>query len=701
MAIPRRSLAELIKGSLRYKLLALVLFPILLIMPIFLVLAMIWGVNFSYDQLFIKVNTDLAVADDHFRRIRQDYLNSLVHLAESHRFQTALETRSDKAIDAQLQMHRDTFGFSYLHLLNRNGNRYFSPDHHGLTSASLLAALQGHPRVGIEILSAEALERTAPGLAEQVRLNLIDTPRARPSQRRVEDRGMMIRALYPVKDSRGEIIALLDGGVLLNANFEFVDAIRDLVYGPGSLPRGSIGTVTVFLDDVRITTNVPRRPEERALGTRVSDEVRTQVLDNGEKWIDRAFVVNDWYISSYQPIHDVNGERVGMLYAGFLEAPSRNELWQALGVLILFFIALMLSSGLVSVLGAKSIFKPLEMMSDVVHATRQGRTKRIGKVGSKDEIGVLARELDVLLDLLRKRSKEVQDWADELELKVEERTVELKRKNEKLANTIRILRETRAQLIAAEKLAALGELTAGVAHEINNPATVIIGNLDLLVDELGEHAKPVRHEIDLIIEQVFRIKEIIQNLLEYARPQPLQENLSWVDVNEVVQNTQALVRHLHKSHSFEIQLTLGAMQPVRINPNELQQVLVNLVVNGVYALGETAGQIAIETADWSQQGVVVHVRDNGIGMDEETLGKIFNPFFSHLRKGRGSGLGLSISYGLVQKYGGKITVESQPGKGSLFSVWLLREPVPTGDDVESIDRDLEIDEQDAMRMQTH
>ncbi len=674
MSPRRHSLVELIKGSLRYKLLALVLFPILLIMPIFLVLAVIWGSNFSYEQLFVKVNTDLAVADDHFRRIREDYLNSLGRLAESHPFYTALEAHSNSAIKSQLQAHKEAFGFSYLHLLDSNGNRYFDPQQHAKTSPSLLTALQGQPRVGIEIFSADALEQATPGLAERTRLPLVATPRARPTDREVEDRGMMIRALYPVPDSRGQVMGLLDGGVLLNANFEFVDTIRDLVYGPGSLPKGSIGTVTVFLDDVRITTNVPRRPEERALGTRVSDEVRTQVLDNGDKWIDRAFVVNDWYISSYQPILNVNGERVGMLYAGFLEAPSRNELWQALGMLILFFVVLMLSSGLVSVLGAKSIFKPLEMMSDVVHATRQGRSKRIGQVRSSDEIGVLAKELDVLLDLLRKRNQEVQEWAGELENKVEERTSELKRKNERLANAIRILRETRAQLMTAEKLAALGELTAGVAHEINNPTAVIMGNLDLLVDELGDKAEPVRHEIDLIVEQVFRIKDIIQNLLEYAKPEQLPGSPSLVDVNEVVQNTQALVRHLQKSHDFNIHLTLNPVQAVRINPNELQQVLVNLVVNAVHALNESGGRIELETEDWPDQGVVIRVKDNGIGMDEETQSKIFNPFFSHLRQGKGTGLGLSISYGLIQKYGGTITAESQLDRGSVFSVWLLREP---------------------------
>ena len=144
-----------------------------------------------------------------------------------------------------------------------------------------------------------------------------------------------------------------------------------------SLPKGSIGTVTVFLDDVRISTNVPLNKGERALGTRVSDEVRTKVLDNGTTWIDRAFVVNDWYVSSYEPIIDIDGNRVGMLYAGFLEKPFRDELWNALLALVLMFLALMLVSAWAAIRGARKIFKPIEKMSNVVHATKEGTATRV------------------------------------------------------------------------------------------------------------------------------------------------------------------------------------------------------------------------------------------------------------------------------------------------------------------------------------
>ncbi|MCU7858212.1 MAG: hypothetical protein KZQ79_21390, partial [Candidatus Thiodiazotropha sp. (ex Lucinoma borealis)] len=230
---PLFRVVQAIHSSLRYKLLALVLFPILLMMPIALGLAIYWGSQFSYDQLFIKVNTDLSVAEDNFHRIQEDYLNTLGRLAESHTFYTALESKSGRIIGEQLAELRQSTGFSYLHLLGIDGRHLFQsydePEKRGHPSPSLLAALQGFPRVEIEIFSAEDLDEQSPGLAKQVALSLLDTPRARPTSQEVEERGMMIRALYPVNNSRGQVIAVLDGGVLLNGNFQFVDAIRDLV----------------------------------------------------------------------------------------------------------------------------------------------------------------------------------------------------------------------------------------------------------------------------------------------------------------------------------------------------------------------------------------------------------------------------------------------------------------------------------------
>ncbi|MGB5224772.1 MAG: cache domain-containing protein [Arenicellales bacterium] len=695
-----------VRGTVRYKLLVLVLFPILLMMPIALAVAIYWGTNFTYDQLYTKVNSDLSVADDVFVRMQQDYLNRLGTLAESYAFRTALEIDNQKGIAEQLLEVELAAGFTYLNVIDKNANTMdvkAGADIHGRrSSSSLLMASQGHPTVGVEIFSAEDLRKLGESLASSVELSLLETPRARPTARKVEDRAMMIRALYPVKDSRGELMAILDGGVQLNGNFGFVDAIRDLVYGPGSLPAGSIGTVTVFLDDVRISTNVPLRPGERALGTRVSNEVRTQVLDQGRKWIDRAFVVNDWYISSYEAILDVDGNRVGMLYAGYLERPFRNALWKALAILVLMFLALMLISALVAIRGAKSIFRPVEDMSSVVQATREGKLTRIGEVASRDEIGVLASEFDAMLDLLHQRNKEILASADQLELKVEERTAELQQKNEDLHRTISVLQETRQKLVNAEKLAALGELTAGVAHEINNPTAVMLGNIDVLVDELGSAIKPVQHEVDLIIEQIYRIKDIINNLLHYAHPEDYDGYMADVDVNELVHQTLKLISHYQNKYRFDIQLELKAVRGIRINQQELKQVIVNLLVNAIHAIDPNGGRIRITTRDWTDKGVAVSVEDNGTGMDEVTMSRVFNPFYSTKMQGEGTGLGLSVSYGLIRRYGGNLTVQSSPGDGACFTIWLLTEPELVEDEetiikqLHAIERDSEVSRQQVL-----
>jgi len=654
-----RSLSRTIRRSVRHKLLVLALLPVALVLPIALAGLTYWGASFTYEQLYIKVNTDLAVAHDIFGRIQKDHLNQLARLSESYAFRDAME-RGDQATMRDLaERLKSDAGFSFLRVI---------------TTESVLASSDMQPSVGIEIMGPHRLNALAPGLAESVRLSLVQTRRAVPTDRTGEDRGMVIRAQHPLVGHDGRLHAVLDGGVLLNNNFDFVDAIRDLVYGPGSLPAGSIGTVTVFLDDVRISTNVPRVAGKRALGTRVSEEVSRTVLGRGENWINRAFVVNDWYISAYEPIVDVMGKRVGILYAGYLEAPFRAALWKTLGLLVLLLLGLLTLYAVLAIRAAKTIFRPVEKMSEVVRAARLGHAQRVGEVKSEDELAELAHEFDAMLDRLEQHAAQMRAWAETLEEKVAERTAELQQRNTELQHTITVLRATRRRLVTAEKLAALGELTAGVAHEINNPIQVMLGNLDVLISELGPRLDPVRPEIDLIIEQVYRIQAIIEKLLKYARPGEYAGYLTSSDVNQVVQDTVSLVKHLQKPHDFGLDLELQASNMITINQQELQQVLVNLISNSVHALPERGGLVTVSTRDWEDRGVCVVVSDNGAGMDEDQCSQIFNPFYSTKREGEGSGLGLSVSYGLIRRYGGDITVESQPAVGSRFTLWLHREP---------------------------
>ena len=684
-----------VRTNLRNKLLALGLFPIILMMPISLAIAIYWGKNFGYEQLFLKVNTDLSVAQDTFERIQQDYLDEIIRLADSYTFRTNLKQDNAAAVAEQIREFKERAGFSYLHVTDAKGKWVYEPyrNEPGFSKLSQLQerASRGEKVNGIELFNADDLK--SEGLLSEVLLPILPTPYAIPTDRKIEDRGMMIRVLYPVLKQNGEVQVILDGGVLLNGNFGFVDAIRDLVYGPGSLPSKSIGTVTVFLDDVRISTNVPLKIGERALGTRVSREVRDDVLGAGNTWSNLAFVVNDWYVSAYEPIHDHQGHRIGMLYAGFLAAPFQTRLWQALGGLLMLFVLLMALSVFIAVRGARQIFAPVARMSRVVRETRAGHIdNRIGPVQSDDELGELASEFDAMLDKLGEHNQKILQAAELLETKVEERTFELSNKNRELLTTIDLLRETRQQLVMAEKLAALGELTAEVAHEINNPLAVMMGNMDVLREELGSNAKPVSHEIELILEQLFRIQEIVGNLLLYSRPNDYSGFIGDVDVNKVMEDTLLLVQYQLDPDRVTVHRDFSATQLISFNQHELQQVLVNLIVNALHALGSAGGNIYLETRNWEKRGVILEVQDDGVGISSDDIGKVFNAFYTTKKTGEGTGLGLSICFELVKRYGGNITVESNPGKGARFQVWLLSEPQFSKNDNALIERLRSIEE---------
>ncbi|MBX2886661.1 MAG: cache domain-containing protein [Granulosicoccus sp.] len=672
-----------VASNLRYKLLLLVLVPILLVTPTVIGIAAFWTWNYTYKQLYLKVDTDLSVAHDIFLRIQTDQQQVLHSLADSFSFRSDFDARKHSELIERLDRFQRQHNFAFLNLLNADMSQKLQPSGwtEWRTKPSALideVAQSGIASVGIEIYSNDQLASENAQLADEIKLPLVATARAVPTKKQSEDRAMLIRVLQPIIGRTGESIGLLEGGLLLNRNFQFVDEIRELVYGPGSLAPGSIGTVTVFLDDVRISTNVPGGSEQRALGTRVSAEVHNAVLQNRDIWVDRAFVVSDWYISAYEPIIDVHGESVGMLYAGFLEAPLRKEMVSTIVLLAAVLLLGMLLAAAAAIVGAQSIFRPIEAIANVVRATQSGLTRRIVGVQSDDEVGELARQFDSMLDTLEDNQHRIQRAADELELKVEERTSELSEKNQRLQESINLLRETRQQLAMAEKLAALGELTAGVAHEINNPTAVILGNMDVVIAEMGDQGASVRTETDLIIEQVYRIRSIVDRLLQYSRPAEYAGYVDEVDVNEVLTDTQLLVRHELERKQISIHESYAEVGTVQINRQELQQVLVNLILNAEHAV-EEGGEIRVSTKPWQSTGVSIHVWDNGKGIPADELRRVFDPFYTTGKK-RGTGLGLSVSYGIIRRYGGQITADSVPGDWTEFVVRLRHEAVYNTDD---------------------
>lgn len=672
---PLRHPLEYFRASVRAKLLFLVLAPLLIGFPIIMALVWYWS-NTNYHKLLIfKVGSDLVTAHEYFDRVVKGVGLRVEALAGAQRLQQALREGRREAVEAELDAVRRRDGLDFMYVLDPSGKVRHAVAAQAETSDHARwpvvgGALRGTAGSAVDVYDAAQLDAIDASLRDRASLNLVPTALAAPDERQSETRGMIIHAAAPVMNAAGQVLAVVEGGMLLNGNLGFVDTINAIIYRDGSLPLGSRGTATLFLGDTRIATNVRLFEGERALGTRVSQSVREFVLERGNTWLDTAFVVNDWYVSGYEPVLDSFGQRVGMLYVGFLEEPFRSAKENALAVIFVLFAIISLFGCAWSLHWARSIFRPIERMNLAIARIDGGEAEaRVGATGSRDELGRLAGEFDHLLDVLAQKRNELQRWANDLDLKVAERTAELEQANDHL-------RVAQRQLVMSEKLAAIGELTAGVAHEINNPIAVIQGNLDVLREVLGPAAAPVSAEIRLVDEQINRIRVIVTKLLQFARPGEFAGYVEAVDCSAVLADCLVLSRHHLARSSIRLEQRYAATRQVGINRQELQQVLINLMVNAVQAM-PNGGVLTLASCDWEQDGMVrgvrIDVSDTGEGIRAEDIGRIFDPFFT-TKKLQGTGLGLSISYSLIERYGGRITVESVYGEGATFSVWLLGEP---------------------------
>ena len=655
--------------SVRARLLAIALAPMLVVLPALLGISVVrWWDKFDA-ALITKVNGDLTIARQHLSRLKARTGERLGALGRSAAFARVVAGASEDDPAVWLARAREELGLDFLYLRGPEGRvRATAPAgaESGPAGAWPIVAEARAEGVAtaIDLFSAEQLAAISPRLAERARIPLVPTEAAVPTDRAVETRGMVIHAAAAAPLGR-ERTGVLVGGLLLNRNLDFIDRINALVYRPASLPEGSEGTATLFLDDVRVSTNVRMFSEERALGTRVSAEVRAHVLGAGRIWRDRAFVVNDWYVSAYEPIEDSFGERIGMLYVGFLETPFRAAKTETMVTLGLLFLVAAAVTVPVFLRWAGAIFRPLEAVTATIARVEGGElSARTGQRGA-GEIARVAAHLDGLLDQVQARDAELRARAEELDARVEARTAELTEAN-------RRLEAATEQLVMSEKLAAIGEITAGVAHEINNPVAVIQGNLEVARDAVGPEAEArARTEFALIDQQVQRINRIVTKLLQFARPEEYAGFEEAQDPAGVIEDCLPLVAHLLERGAIAVVRADRAERRAAIERVALQQILVNLMTNAIQAMPE-GGTLTLETADGTLDGapaVEIRVADTGTGIEAETLRRVFDPFFTTKRR-TGTGLGLSISQRLARQAGGRITVESAHGAGTAFTVHL-------------------------------
>ena len=510
--------------------------------------------------------------------------------------------------------------------------------------ANPMATLALRRRVAVSgtvVLSEEFLSAENPELANRAKIQLLPTPRAAPLSEKEEASGMALAAAIPVLEN-GLVLGVLYGGDLLNRSQEIVDRVRDTVFQQEIYQGRSIGTATIFFKDIRISTNVLTPDGKRAIGTRVSSEVKEHVLDEGKNWIDRAFVVSDWYITAYEPIEDITGERVGILYVGVLEAKYVDVRTKALSIFILLTAAgIALAIGLGYFLGSK-IMQPVHRLIGASAQVSQGNlSPEIGPL-SKNEIGILQKTFTEMLNSLRERYR-------------------------------RQKAESEIRLLQSEKQASIGKLAAGVAHEINNPLTGVLTFTHMLLrrKDIGDD---VRSDLQKIVTATERVRKIVKGLLDFSRQTKL--DIEQLNVNRLVRSAIALVENQALVKGVSLNFKPGEELPLlTLDRDQLESVILNIILNAFDAM-EPGDSITLSTGigvsanHASQKGVEIAVADTGCGISPENLDKLFDPFFTTKEVGQGTGLGLAVSYGIVERHGGTIRVQSEVGRGSTFTIWL-------------------------------
>ena len=592
-----------------------------------------------------KVRLDLRSAHDLFEEelasirepIRISAINFSNHGIDSVADISDLETRLNRIADRE--------SFDFLTLMSPTADvilRIINPGQTDPTRLGIeLVKRVTNERRGIvftEVLVRVELMKEGSNLGEQARIHLVASPYLKPEDEDNSTSGMIIVAAAPVLNEHDVLIGVLYGGRLLSNREDFADRIASKIYGNETFKGKEVGLATIFLSGIRISTTVRQESGTRAVGTAVSDDVYDHVLKKGKTWISRPFAVNRRYVTAYEPIRNMSDQIVGMLSIGVLEDRYRDIHRNAMLSFFLITVGATAVSLWVCYLFIKSAMKPIGVLVTATEKLADGNLEQqVQLKKAPPEIAALGNAFNTMSRSISERDRKLRNRAHE-------------------------------EIMKSERLAMIGQLAAGVAHEINNP----LGSI-LLLNRLVLNKCPpdtvMKENTQRIEREVKRCQNIVQGLLEFARQR--EPKAKTVNLNELLDKTIALVENQSMFHNISIVKEYKTdLPPVTVDPSQLQQVFINIVINAVDAM-QGWGTLTLMTRVDEVSGTVdACFTDTGGGMEKETLDRIFEPFFTTKSVGRGTGLGLSISLGLVQRNGGNIRVSSRPGEGSFFVVAL-------------------------------
>lgn len=356
---------------------------------------------------------------------------------------------------------------------------------------------------------------------------------------------------------------------------------------------------------------------------------------------------------------DVSGLLAGVQIQKSAAYLTAREL---LNNLIVASLVILVLAAILALFWSRRLTRPIEWLSKATRVVGKGKFDIRVERSSRDEIGELADSFNTMASELDTRE--------------------------------RALNDAQSALVHSEKMAAFGQLGAGIAHEVKNPLAGILGFAQLSLRKVDEES-PLHKNLTSIEKETKRCKNIIENLLKFARQEKVSYQLS--DINRIIEDTITLMDHQLGIHRITVEKDLASELPhIMGNTNQIQQVLMNLMLNAQQAMNGNPGVITFMTRLLNEEQIEVHIGDNGPGIPEDIQEKIFDPFFTTKPSGQGTGLGLSVSYGIIKDHRGDIRIESKEGKGTTFIITFPvsdREEIP-GRSAESISDSGEKSEKD-------
>lgn len=602
-----------------------------------------------YNRAASEIRNVIALSSERFfiKEILADNAPAAGHQEISGSRTASQPLRSQRAAVAvrELEKIKEKNSLDMLALLDKNGKVVFCAGSPSLRGYRLEAnplineVLRNRQIVSSSlIISNPELEKFHKDLAKRARIKIIHTEMAEKTEKIEEPSGLVIGSAAPVADDTGELKGVLFGGKLLTRNFDIVDKVKSILYGDMRYKGTGIGAVTIFQGDLRISTNVRDKDGNRAIGTRASKKVCDTVISKGKTFIGRAFVVNEWYLTAYEPIRDFNKKIVGMLFVGILERPYTNLKKQVFVVFISIVILGLALALALSYFLSGIILNPIKKLMAASSGLTCGDLSSRVRMESGDELGELGKTFNTMASAIQERDKQIKKYAQK-------------------------------RIEGTEKMATIGQLAAGVAHEINNPLGGILVYTHLLLEDTGKN-DPRRENLEKVARETARVRDIVRGLLEFSRQtEPRIEN---TDINVLILKTlglverQAMFKNVKTIKKFD-----KSIPPLAIDKDKICQVLLNVVVNAAEAMDVNGGTLKIATGySKSPDMVEIAVSDTGSGISPENLKRLFEPFFTTKDPGQGVGLGLAISYGIVRKHGGNIDVKSMAGKGTTVTISL-------------------------------